>query len=244
MKRALVSGSSKGIGKGIAEKLIEEGYAVYVNGRNAEQVNETVKVLGPQAFPLVGDFTKVSEIDSAHELIRHKAEKIDLLVLNIGSGKSVAGADVTIEEFRRIFDINFFAAVGLTQSFLDLMAENSSIIFISSIAGVESIGAPMPYNAAKAALLAYMKSLSDLLASRNIRVNSVSPGNVMFSGSTWDEKLKANKDKIETFLKEKVPLSRFAKVEEIADAVVFLSKSEFITGHNLIVDGGQVRKFC
>ena len=121
--------------------------------------------------------------------------------------------------------------------------EKGNIIFISSIAGCESIQAPLGYSAAKAALLSASKTLSNLLASKNIRVNSISPGNILFEGGSWDENLKNFSSHTMKYIQENVPLNRFGRVEEIAQAIEFIIDNEFFTGQNLIIDGGQVKGF-
>ena len=123
------------------------------------------------------------------------------------------------------------------------MIENGggSILYISSIAGLEVIGAPVQYSVAKAALIAYMKNLSRLLGKQKIRVNAVCPGNIYFKDGTWDIRMQENKQGVLDMLDKNVPLNRFASTEEIADLVTFLSseRASFITGSCIVSDGGQ-----
>ena len=173
-------------------------------------------------------------------------KKLDMVIANIGTGKSVLGWDVDEVEWLRMFNINFFGAVKLCRESLRVMTEQESgnIVFISSIAGCETLPAPVPYSAAKSALLTYMKNTANQVVDAGIRLNAISPGNVYFPGGTWDRKLKEDKELVEAYLNESVPMKRLGKAEEIADVVTFLvsEKSSFITGSNLIVDGGQVKK--
>ena len=148
-----------------------------------------------------------------------------------------------IKEYKRIFDINFFNAVSLATHSVDIMKEaGGHIIFISSIAGCESLGAPIAYSSAKTALLSFAKSLSNDVSKLQIRVNSISPGNVMFEGSTWDDKMKHDKEFVEEYIKDNVPINTFATPEDIAKAVIYLEDSKFTTGSNIVVDGGQLKK--
>jgi 3-oxoacyl-[acyl-carrier protein] reductase len=240
---ALVTGSSKGIGKGIAKKLLENGYRVYLNGRNEEELQRVADLLGGDVKMIASDLCIESNIQNSIEKIFYNEKRLDLVVANIGSGKSLNGWQVELSEYKRVFDINFFSAVSLATHSIEYMKEHGGqIIFISSIAGCEAIGAPIAYSSAKTALLSFAKSLSNTVAQFNIRVNSISPGNVMFDGSTWDDKIKNNEDAVKTYIQQNVPLNGFATTDDIAEAVLYLEKSRFTTGSNIVVDGGQLHK--
>jgi 3-oxoacyl-[acyl-carrier protein] reductase len=240
---ALVTGSSKGIGKGIAKKLLENGYRVYLNGRNEEVLQRVADGLRGDVKIITSDLCIESNIQNSIEKIFYNEKRLDLVVANIGSGKSLNGWQVELSEYKRVFDINFFSAVSLATHSIEYMKEHGGqIIFISSIAGCEAIGAPIAYSSAKTALLSFAKSLSNTVAQFNIRVNSISPGNVMFDGSTWDDKIKNNEDAVKTYIQQNVPLNGFATTDDIAEAVLYLEKSRFTTGSNLVVDGGQLQK--
>jgi len=243
-KIALVSGSSRGIGKEIARSLADSNYRVYVTARTELDIQKTAKEIGPNAVPFVGDLTQSKTISQLLALIEKQDKGLDLVVANLGSGKSVAGWDVPLDEYRSVFDKNFFGAVDLCTQSAKLMtlAKKGHIVIIGSIAGCESMGAPITYTSAKAGLIAFAKSFSDQVASENIRVNSISPGNILFDGSTWDDKLKQNKNKVNTYIKENVPLNCFGTPEDIAKAVLFLDQNLFINGTNFVIDGGQVRR--
>ena len=150
-----------------------------------------------------------------------------------------------IIEWEKGFDINLFSAVKLIQEFDDMWVqqEGGSIVMISSLAACERIGAPYAYAAAKEGIRVLTKYLSDDYAVRNIRVNCVIPGNVFYHGGRWEELLNQDREGIEKYIQENVPLKRFAKPEEVADAIVFLAseRAAFITGTSLLVDGGQKR---
>lgn len=242
-KVALVTGSSKGIGKGIAKELVENNYIVYINSRNLKDLNNILEELGKNIKIIDCDFTNDFNIKNTILKIFENEKRLDLVVANIGSGKSIAGWNVEIEEYRRIYDINFFNAVSLATNSIDCMKEKGGhIIFISSIAGCESLGAPITYSSAKTALLSFAKSLSNDVAKLNIRVNSISPGNVMFEGSTWDNKIKDNPQFVKDYIENNVPLNTFATPKDIAKTVMYLENSNFVTGTNIVVDGGQLNK--
>ncbi len=244
-RTAFVSGSSRGIGKAIAEKLSQMDFAVYLNGRNESDLENAVADInakGGHAYAIAGDLTDDKAIREALEQVLKKKDKIDVVVANLGSGRSVPGWAISIAEYRRVFDLNFFSAVSLMTQAIPHMAKNSNLVVISSIAGCESIGAPIAYLSAKAALLAFTKGLSDQVVDLGIRVNAISPGNIYFPGGTWDEKMHKDENAVRKLLDDKVPLKRLGRPSEIADAVEFLLSNEFVVGHNLVIDGGQIRK--
>jgi len=174
---------------------------------------------------------------------------LDHLVCNVGSGKSVPILQETTEEWRRMLDINFLQAAGTVQEFRSLLAasakqtQGASVTFVGSICGSEAIGCPLAYASAKAALRAYAKNLVRPLSDEGIRVNMVSPGNVIFPGSTWETKLAQDAPGVQSMLDREVPMRRLGTADEIATAVVFLAspRASFINGVNLVVDGGQTR---
>ena len=106
------------------------------------------------------------------------------------------------------------------------------------------MGAPTDYSVAKSALISFSKNLARKVAPQ-IRVNVVAPGNIYYPGGTWDLKISENESKVKQMIENEVPLKRFGKPEEVADAVAFLSseRASFITGTTLIIDGGQTRSF-
>jgi len=242
-KVALVTGSSRGIGKGIAKILVENDYIVYINGRNIKDLESTAKELNNKVKIIELDLSNDLNVENCIKNILKEEGKIDLVVSNIGSGKSIPGWDVNIIEYKRVFDINFFNAVSLANHSVEAMKNSGGhIVFIASIAGCETLGAPITYSSAKTALLSYAKNLSKDVAKLNIRINSISPGNVIFEGSTWDDKIKKDRKSVETYIQNNVPLNTFATPEDIAKTVIFLEESNFITGSNIIVDGGQLNK--
>lgn len=252
-KIALVSGSGRGIGKAIAGILLSEGCTVFINGRDEKTLNTTAEELRNKTplhkiYKICSDLTITENIKSALDFIYNKTQKYpEIIVANIGSGKSVSGWDIDDEEWLRMFNLNFFGAVRLCREAVRVMTEHGggSIVCISSIAGCEAIPAPLPYSIAKAALLSFVKNCANEVAQYKIRINAVSPGNVLFEGGTWDRKLKENKDAVLSYLNNAVPLKGFASPDDIAYMTAYLVSdyARFITGSNFIVDGGQVKKF-
>lgn len=245
-KVALITGSSRGIGLAIATKLLKAGAQIVLNGRNQDSLDLAASKLGNSCLAVATD---VSQPESAKHLLDAclaKYSRLDILVCNVGGniGKDIAPGTETYGDFQQGFLKNFYSATNMIEVCKSELAKNSgNIVCISSICGHEVIGAPTYYNCAKAALNMYIASNSRPFAKENIRINGVSPGNVLFEGSVWENKVKQNPLFVKDLLETQVPQKRFGSPEEIADAVLFLcsEQSRFITGEILKVDGGQTR---
>jgi 3-oxoacyl-[acyl-carrier protein] reductase len=246
-KSVLVSGSSRGIGRAIAAAFLEEGANVTLTGRTSSDLADVAKKLEARYSGSVGSFcgdlSRVEGIQGALEVAASRWGRVDILVANLGAGHGAAGWMVDDDEWQRLLEANFLAAMRLARAVLpSMIAERSgSIVFISSIAGRESLPAPFAYSAAKMALLSLTKNLARDVAPHGVRVNAVAPGNIVFEGGRWEERASRDPAGTHKYIEEAVPLRRFGTPEEIASAVVFLSsaRATFITGTCLTVDGGQ-----
>jgi 3-oxoacyl-[acyl-carrier protein] reductase len=248
-KVVFVAGSSRGIGKGIAGVFLEEGARVVVTGRDAAALSaayaELAKGDADRVLAFSGDLGQAAVAQEAHREVTERWGAVDALVCNIGSGAAKSGWQLTLAEWERVFRINLWASVGLVEVFLPKMVEarRGSIMFISSIAGLESLGAPIPYGAAKAALEHYSKDLSRRVGKYGIRVNTIAPGNILFPEAAWQRKVDADPTGVTSMIAAEVPLGRFGTPEEIGAAAAFLAsdRAGFITGACLVADGGQTR---
>ena len=139
---------------------------------------------------------------------------------------------------------NLFSTTNCVEYARSYLANsNGSIICISSICGSQVIeGAPTTYTVAKAALNTYVKSISKPLSNDGIRINAISPGNILFKGSTWERKLKDDPKFVKEMLNKNVPLKRFGDPSEIANLALYLSSdnAKFVTGSVWQIDGGQL----
>jgi 3-oxoacyl-[acyl-carrier protein] reductase len=241
-KRVLVSGSTAGIGLAVARAFSAEGAIVAVNGRDEARLASVAKELG--ALAVAADVSKPSGAQNASTGIQSAWGTLDILVCNVGNGRSVPPGSETQDEWDRMLSLNLFSATNLVEACRPLFPESGgAIVCISSICGVETLGAPVAYSAAKAALNAFVSSIGRPLAANNIRINAVAPGNIYFPGGTWDYLLSKDELKVRAMLDSQVAMKRFGRPEEIANAVLFLAsdKASFITGSVLVADGGQIR---
>lgn len=249
-KVALISGSSRGIGKAIAESFLKEGARIVVNGRQQKDLDlflEDNKDYRDRTTTFCGDLTQDGSIQEIVNNTLDTFGTIDCLVLNIGKGAVRFGHEVESKDWEKTFDINLWGAIKLTQKVLPAMKEKGrgSVVFVSALAGLEAVDAPITYSTAKAAVIAYSKNLSREVAKFNIRVNSVAPGNILFPGGRWEEKLGEDREKFVKYIEDSVSMKRFGKPEEIADFVVFMSsdRASFLTGECICIDGGQRKGF-
>lgn len=243
-KIALVTGSSKGIGKAIANSLFEEGCKVILNGRNQNLLKKTSKSFGKSTKFFVADITKPIECKKLIKKIIDLYGSLDILICNVGDGKSVPPGKETFEEWKKMFDINLQSATNIIEaSKKELSKTKGSIVCISSIAGLNVTGASIPYSVMKSALNTYVKCSARPLGEKNIRINAIAPGNIFFEGSVWEKKKRNNPSLVNKILKNEVSLHRFGKPKEISDLVSFLSspRASFITGSVYVIDGGQIR---
>lgn len=252
-KNVAVTGSAKGIGRGIAAGFLQQGANAIIIDKDKLAIEKLMDELCESELKenvsfFVGDTANKDVVKDLSALLA-RTGGLNHLVCNVGSGASVPPLEENVDEFQRMLNINLLNAVNVVTGVLPLLEKStcrdhlSSITFISSICGVETLGCPVAYSSAKSALISYAKNISHPLGIKGIRVNVVSPGNIMFPGSTWDKKIKEDYQKVDEMIKSQVPLQTFGSVEDIANIVLFLAspKAKFISGANLIIDGGQTR---
>jgi 3-oxoacyl-[acyl-carrier protein] reductase len=242
--QVVVLGGTNGIGLSIARNFLFEGAFVHIISR---KINDKLKIeleekYHTNVFFYQSDVTiEESLLFTYSKILKNSNNKIDILISNVGNGIGVSDAVPKKEDWILSWDTNFISALNSTRVFFKKISEsNGSITFISSIAGIEYLGAPISYSTAKSALIAFAKSLSHKLAPR-VRVNVVAPGNIWVENGVWDTKMKNNPELLNQMLYEKVPLRRLGLAEEVSDLVLFISsyRASFITGSCFVIDGGQ-----
>lgn len=236
----LVTGSTSGLGRKVADYLADRLFYVGINGRDFDK---THKIAGENAsyFPLPFDTTDLNACLAASKEFSNSIGKLDFLVCNVGGG-SIKPELSMQERIEAMIALNLISSYNVVEAFSDILKDSfAKVILISSIATTGKTDAPLEYVIAKSALNAYGIQKAKILGRRGITVNLISPGNLMFPGSVWDRRIKSSPDAALKYLKEKVPLGRFIDPMEIAELVYYIFEGKFpnITGHNFVIDGGQ-----
>lgn len=243
-KNAVITGGSKGIGRSIALALAAEGANIAICARSQGPLDATaeeIRGLGVTAVSESCDVGDESALNGFLDRARAELGSVDILVANV----SALGAGTGLEAWQANISLDLMASVRAVTRVVPWMQETGSgnIIILSSIAGIEVGGSPVPYSAVKAALISYSKSLAVQLAPSGIRVNSIAPGSIEFPGGVWDKAKTAAPERYEATLK-RIPAGRFGQPEEVGRVAAFLASdtaASWVTGTCIPVDGAQHR---
>ena len=241
-KVALVTGASRGIGRGIALELASKGYAVAINysgnEEKANEVAEAVRELGQKALVVKADVSVESDVKEMVKSVINEFGSLDVLVNNAGITRDNLLMRMKEAEFDQVIDTNLKGVFLCMKTVSRQMMKQRSgkIINISSVVGLSGNPGQINYVAAKSGVIGMTKTAAKELASRNISVNAVAPG---FIDTEMTNELS---DEIKEELFKLIPLQRLGKVDDVAKVVAFLASDDasYMTGQTLQVDGGMV----
>jgi NAD(P)-dependent dehydrogenase (short-subunit alcohol dehydrogenase family) len=238
-KIAVVTGGDSGIGLAAAKQLAADGAYVFITGRRQSELDGAVEQIGRRnVTAVVGDVSNLADLDRLFATVKERKGHIDILFANAGIAEGAPLAAISEEQFDRSFGINVKGALFTAQKALPLLSEGASIILTSSVVGSKGFAERSVYSATKAALRSFARTWTTDLASRHIRVNVVSPGTIDTPGLR--DLANADSEGLDELYRDRIPLGRVGRPEEIASAVSFLASAEssYITGTELFVDGG------
>jgi 3-oxoacyl-[acyl-carrier protein] reductase len=246
-KVAMVTGASRGLGRAMVHALSAEGVRLSICARGAEaleQVAAELKAGGAEVLSHAADVCDSAAMQSWTQATVKQFGCVDVLVNNAGGARVGTLSQVSEEAWQQAFELNFFSAVRLSRLCASEMEKRGGgvIINISSIYGREA-GGPLTYNSSKSAMISFTKMLARELAPRQVRVNSIAPGSILYPGGTWERAFQTNPAFEKDFISHDFPAGRLGKPEEVAYALVMLASplASWITGVCLPVDGAQGR---
>lgn len=247
-KVALVTGGSLGIGRAIAAKFATEGARVAITGRTEQDLHDAgsfIRSQGGVVMELVSDVRFKDQVEQMIDRVLQEWGALDIVVNNAGICELNRFLDIDEAEWDRHIDINLKGAFLVGQRAAQVMADRGaggSIIHVSSVNGLAAEAMQAHYNASKGGMNLLSMSMAVELAPYGIRVNALCPG---FIETRLTQAAIDTPDEITPYLKS-IPIGRVGQPEEVADAALFLASDEsrYVTGHNLVVDGGQFIKLA
>lgn len=241
-KAALVTGASRGIGRAIALRLAQEGYAVAINyagaPTEAEEVKQTIGEMGGRALLIHCDVSNAEDVSAMFDTIKAEFGRLDVLVNNAGITRDSLMVRLKEENWDAVIDTDMKSIFLTMKAAAPIMMKQrkGAIVNIASVVGITGNAGQLNYSAAKAGVIGMTKTAAKELASRGVRVNAVAPG---FIATAMTEVLP---EKVKEDMIHSIPLGRMGQAEDVAKAVCFLASDEaaYITGQVLKVDGGMV----
>ncbi len=239
-KVAVITGATSGIGLETAKLFAKEGAKVVLTGRRQKELDEAVKNIGDNVIGVQGDVANLASLDKLYTEVSKTFGNIDIIFANAGVAQVRPFPDANEAHFDTLFNINVKGLFFTIQKALPYLNQGSSIILNASVAASTANPGFSVYSATKAAVRSFARTLTLELKDRKIRINAISPGPIE---TPIFDKIEMSKEQIAQFaehIQQEVPLGRFGKPSEIAQAALFLASddSSYITGIELFVDGG------
>lgn len=240
-KVAVVTGSSRGLGRATALALAKEGANVVINyleqhGR-AEEVVKAIQDMGNKSMAIQADVSKREDVNKMSKIVMENFGHIDILVNNAGIiARPADWQNISDEDLDHTLGVHLKGTINCIQAFAPSMIKNQAgrIINITTNYAITGAAAVIGYTAAKAGIISLTYGMAKELGAKGITVNAIAPGN--FDTDMTQSAGQATID----WAVSTTPLGRLGRPEEIGEAVIYLVKSDFITGHILVVDGGQL----
>ncbi|UCD49517.1 MAG: SDR family oxidoreductase [Phycisphaerales bacterium] len=239
-ERAIVTGGGSGLGEAMARCLISAGARVVVSGRREDVLREAAARLGERASYVVHDVTDESQVD---RLVATAAQKNEgpatILINNAGVHLKKPAIDETSEEWRRLLNVHVLGAMALTRAVASEMLQQGrgSILFVTSMAALFGVPEVAAYSAAKSAILGLVRGLALEWSGRGVRVNAIAPGWIDTAMSR--RALESDPDRKDRILM-RTPMQKLGEPEDVGWAAVYVCspQAKFVTGQQLVVDGG------
>lgn len=237
---ALVTGAARGIGRKVVLTLAERGYAVAANDLvEPDETLEELRQAGAGALSVPGDVSDEAAVNEMVAEVMDRFGRLDVLVNNAGLMAITPAEETTLDDWRRMLEVNLTGPFLMSREFGKVMLEqgSGSIVNVSSVAGLLGVADRAAYNASKHGLIGLTRTLAAEWGGRGVRSNAVCPGWVKTERDESDQ----SGNYTDADIEGRVPMGRFASPEDIAAAVAFLADSDqsgYVNGHTLSVDGG------
>jgi NAD(P)-dependent dehydrogenase (short-subunit alcohol dehydrogenase family) len=242
-RTALVTGATSGIGLATARRFAEEGAQVVITGRRQESLEKALAAVDRPVIGVRGDVGDLADLDRLAQVIDELGSGLDVLFANAGGGEFAVLGEITPEHYAATFTSNVFGTLFTMQTMLPLLNDHASVVLAGSTSTLHGTPSFSVYAASKAAIRSFGRTWAVELAGRGIRVNTLIPGPTETPGLAGLAPGAAEAAAMLEGMAAGLPLKRLGRPEEIASAALFLASdaSSFMTGSELLVDGGELQ---